>query len=108
MCIAICRCRYVCMRTFISLCIIIEYDAYLEIAFYLSRWQVSRVKQGTLTLREHLVPHPVQKRFVVLDVHWLYYIFYCLFCTIYEIDSDKSAVLGYSNCFVFTEPYIDP
>ena len=29
-----------------------------------SQWQVSHVKQGTLTLQEDLVPHPLQKCFI--------------------------------------------
>ena len=36
------------------------YDLLSELTLYLSRRQVSRVKQGTLTLPDHLVPHPLQ------------------------------------------------
>ena len=45
-----------------------------------SRWQVSHVKQGILTLQKHLVPHPLQKCFI----EWVFtgyaiFIDYCLF-----------------------------
>ena len=45
-----------------------------------SQWQVSHVKQGTLTLQEDLVPHPLQKCFI----EWVFtgyaiVIDYCLF-----------------------------
>ena len=31
-----------------------------KLTFYHSRWQVPRVKQETLTLQEHQVPHSLQ------------------------------------------------
>ena len=58
-----------------------------------SRWQVSRVKQGTLTLPEHLFPHLIQKCFIL----WVFtgYTKLTIVCFLRLIalitDSDKSA-----------------
>ena len=41
-----------------------------KLTFDHSRWQVSRVKQGTLTPPEHLVPHPLEGALNRLGVHW--------------------------------------
>ena len=59
MCVSMCVYILV-WKTITTSCFLTEYDPFLEIDFDHSRWQVSRVKQGTLTLPEHLVPHPLQ------------------------------------------------
>ena len=68
----VCVCVYVCICVYARVSVyqsgrlsyiyvlLTEYDPYLKLTLDLSRWQVSRVKQGTVTLREHLVPHPLQ------------------------------------------------
>ena len=65
-----------------------------KLTFNHSRWQVSYMKQGTLTLPEHLVPHALQKCFILMDVHSLCYFFTIVcferFMTLIT-DSDKSA-----------------
>ena len=74
MCVYVCMCMYmhvyVCERTLVCIlmwktiinsCIFYpEYDLISKLTLYLSRRQVSRVKQGTLTLLEHLVPQLLQ------------------------------------------------
>ena len=46
-----------------------------KLTFDHSRWQVSRVKQGTLTLPEHLVPHPLQGALNCTRCSFIFYSF---------------------------------
>ena len=65
-----------------------EYDLISELTLCLSRWQVSRVKQGTLTLPEHLVPHPLQGALncIGCSLAWYLYFTHVVYSLIYGID----------------------
>ena len=63
---------------------------------------MSRVKQGTLTLPEHLIPHPLQMGFIVWGVHWQWnFPFVVLFYMIYEGDWPLSVRLLSFSIFMF-------
>ena len=84
MCVCVCVWTYECVSVYwcgrLSLIHVYftEYDLISELTLYLSRCQVSRVKQETLTRLEHLVPHPLQEALncircyilLMLSVHW--------------------------------------
>ena len=60
-----------------------------KLTFDHSRWQVSRVKQGTLTLPEHLVLHPLQGALncIGCSLAWYLYFTHVVVCpSIYGIE----------------------
>ena len=72
MCVCVRKCVYILVwNTITTACIVIEYAPVSKLTFDHSRWQVSRVKQETLTLPEHLVPHPLQGALNCIGYHWL-------------------------------------
>ena len=60
MCVLMCVCILVWKTITTSMYFIPNMTLFSKLTFDHSPWQVSRVKQRTLTLPEHLVPHPLQ------------------------------------------------
>ena len=59
---------------------------FLRLTLDHSQWQVSRVKQGTLTLPEHLVQHPLQGALIGCPLAWYSYFTHVFCLLIYDID----------------------